>query len=181
MLTKKDVMIWIDRVEQKALNSVKNTYYEHKGEEERRIAEESGALEILAKLEKTINQAVAENEKLNTLLGRTAEIHYEPNAYRGITSKLSDLQDVKKLFYGIARFESDKLNRMKKVYEETNRNVTANYAAVKEELKNKSNAKRCVDYLKEIGFDVSDLEKLDHTEIAVAVDRRYLFVCGDNK
>ena len=49
------------------------------------------------------------------------------------------------------------------------------------ELKLKSNAKRCVEYLKELGFDTSSLEKLEHTEVAVQLDKRYLFVCGDNK
>ena len=52
------------------------------------------------------------------------------------------------------------------------------------ELKLKSNVKRCMEcmeYLKELGFDVSSLEKLEHTEVAVQLDKRYLFVCGDNK
>ena len=49
------------------------------------------------------------------------------------------------------------------------------------ELKLKSNVKRCIEYLKELGFDVSSLEKLEHTEVAVQLDKQYLFVCGDNK
>ena len=49
------------------------------------------------------------------------------------------------------------------------------------ELKLKSSVKRCMEYLKELGFDVSSLEKLEHTEVAVQLDKRYLFVCGDNK
>lgn len=79
------------------------------------------------------------------------------------------------------KYDSKKLTQLKKKYEDDERKVGANYATVLAELKLKSNAKRCVEYLKELGFDTSSLEKLEHTEVAVQLARRYLFVCGDNK
>ena len=42
--------------------------------------------------------------------------------------------------------------------------------------------KKAIEYLKELGFDTSSLEEPAKQELAVInVDKRYLFVCGDNK
>lgn len=181
MLTKKEVINWIERVEQKALSSVRKKYNDAVVAEENRILKESGAQDILDSCARIISQAVAENERLNTLVAESKNIRYEKNAYFGLSRQLADAQEVKSAFTRYANFESKELTRLKKSHEETERNVRANYAAVREAIKNKSNARRCLEYLKEVGFDVSDLEKLECTEIAVAVDKRYLFVCGENK
>ena len=182
MMTKKDVTAWIERVENKALNSVKTEYECRKATEEERILQGSGAIEIINKMQTLVDQVAVENNNLIALLNTCPGVQqYSKNAYRGVSESISNLGNLHKEVHDKTDFQSPELTRLKKVYEETARSVRANYAAVKEEIKNKSNAARCVGYLKELGFDVSSLEAMDHTEIAVAVDKKYLFVCGDNK
>ena len=98
-----------------------------------------------------------------------------------MTGNADKIDPVDRRVRNAIKYDSKKLTQLKKKYEDDERKVGANYAAVLSELKLKSSVKRCMEYLKELGFDVSSLEKLEHTEVAVQLDKQYLFVCGDNK
>ena len=170
MLTKKEVTNWVYRVRDKAFRSLQDAYEKAVKEEEDRIFKESGATDIIKKLEASMREMNREHEKLISLMRDSQEMSYETASCYGLSYHLDKIDPVDR-----------KVPQLKKKYDDDERKVGANYAAVLAELKLKSNAKRCVEYLKELGFDTSGLEKLEHTEVAVQLDRRYLFVCGDNK
>lgn len=178
MLTKREVTAFVEREENKALEAVRGEYKNHRTEEKNRIFEESGAVDTMNSMQRLMNQLVRENEHLNGILESAKSISFHRGTYGGLTSKLTDIQNIKQAVENRLDFESKELVRLKKKLEETERNVTANYAAVQAEVKNKTNARRAVDYLKELGFDVESLEQMQNTEIAVQLDKRYLFVGG---
>ena len=178
MLTKRDVNAWVERREQEVLDSVSAEYKQRRLDEEERIMTENGAMEAIERMKKLVAQMRAENEGLINLLLECPEIReYSKYGYGGISKTISNLGNLRFLLWEYTKFQSPELARLEKVYDETQRAVKANYAAVKAEIKSKGNAKRCLDYLKELGFDVAQLEALaeDHTEIAIEVDKRYLF------
>lgn len=181
MLTKKEVTNWVYRVRDKAFRSLQDAYEKAVKEEEDRIFKESGAADIIKNLEASMREMNREHEKLISLMRDSQEMSYETASCYGLSYYLDEIDPVDRRVRNAIKYDSKKLTQLKKKYEDDERKVGANYAAVLSELKLKSSVKRCMEYLKELGFDVSSLEKLEHTEVAVHLDKRYLFVCGDNK
>lgn len=181
MLTKKEVTNWVYRVRDKAFRSLQDAYEKAVKEEEDRIFKESGAADIIKNLEASMREMNREHEKLINLMRDSQEMSYETASCYGLSYYLDKIDPVDRRVRNAINYDSKKLTQLKKKYEDDERKVGANYAAVLSELKLKSSVKRCMEYLKELGFDVSSLEKLEHTEVAVQLDKRYLFVCGDNK
>lgn len=181
MLTKKEVTNWVYKVREKAFMSLQEACEKAVKEEEDRIFKESGAANIIKKLEASMREVNREHEKLINLVHENQEMSYETVSCYGLSYYLDRIGPVDRMIRKAIKYDSKKLTQLKKQHEDDERKVGANYAAVLAELKLKSNAKRCVEYLKELGFDTTSLEKLEHTEVSVQLDRRYLFVCGDNK
>lgn len=175
MLSKKDVLIFAERMQDNAEKAVKEDYNNARKIVEERIIHESGAEETIKNMQCLMNQMIRENGKLNEVLEGSQEITYCRNYSNGLTRRFSDMENIKNYAKNHMSFESSELVRLKLKYDETKDNIMANYEAVKAEIKNKTNAKRALEYLKEIGFDVAPLEQMQKSEIAVKLDKRYLF------
>lgn len=176
MLNKKEVVAWTERQEASAMDTAKKRFQILIDAEKERLLAECGATEQIKRMQKTVNKLCAENEALNELLDTTKSVMYEKFACSGLTKRLGNIENLRSAIMPHAKFDSELLLKLRREQDETFRNIRATYAAVYAELRNKKNARHCLDYLKELGFDVSGLERLEHTEIAVAVDRRYLFI-----
>ncbi len=180
MLTKKEVSAFLDRMEARAHAAAKEAYEAAVKAEEQRIFDNSKAARIIEGMQPVVDTLIKSNEALNTELKNSPEMSYCGSGYYGLTYYLSNIDNVKAVVLERIEFESRKLSRLVTEFEETQRKITANYAAIRADLKNKSKAAQCVEYLREVGFDVSELEKLECTAVAVALDKRYLFI-GINK
>lgn len=178
MLSKRDVSAYVEHMQEQAEKKVQEEYNAARSVVENRILDESGIREPIKKMQRLVNQLVKENGELNTVLKNASELVYQALGYDSMTRKLSDIESVEKVIKKYLEYNSSELVRMKKKFEETLRNVRANYATVAAEVKNKTSAKRAVEYLKELGFDVTRLERMQNTEIMVQLDKRYLFVGG---
>ncbi len=176
MLTKKEVSAYVDRMEALARNAAQEAYIKARGLEQKRIFEESGAIEIIRRMQTTMNNLLDDFEILDAQLESSAGIQYEKRSCRGLQYHLESVRNIYKSVFNDITFESRQLTRLEKDYAATNRGISANYAAIRAALKNKTKAAQCVAYLKEVGFDVSSLQKLECTEVAVALDKRYLFI-----
>lgn len=176
MLSKKDVSTFVERSRNDALMEIENQYEKAVQAERRRNIQDSQVIPQIQIIQGLVWQAEKENEKLIEILSKTSSLKYEPNSYCGLSHYLKEIRNVEKLVMKNIIFLSPELLRLDKVNEETKRKVKANYAAVQAEVKNKTNAKRAVEYLRELGFDVAPLEKMQNTEIAVLLDTRYLFI-----
>lgn len=178
MLSKRDVSVYVEHMQEQAEKNVKEEYNAARSVVENRILDESEIRELIKKMQRLVNQLIKENEELNAVLKNASELIYQTLGYDSMTRKLSDIECVEKVIKKYLEYDSSELVRMKKKFEETLRNVRANYATVAAEVKNKTSAKRAVEYLKELGFDVTTLEQMQNTEIMVQLDKRYLFVGG---
>lgn len=181
MLNKKEVTAWVERQEVAAIEAAESLYLRCRNMEEERLMLECGVLDQLEIMRKLVIQLDAENVRLCDLLDGAQDISYEKHGFCGLSNRIEDIKELRKLVWKYAKFESPKILQLAKNKDETLHNIRTNYAAVYAELKNKKNAAHCLSYLKELGFDVSGLERLEHTEVAVAVDRRYLFINGGNQ
>lgn len=181
MLSKRDVSAYVEHMQEQAEKKVKEEYDAVRSVIENRILDESGIRDPIKKMQRLVNQLVKENRELNAVLKNASGLIYQTLGYDGMTRKLSDIECVEKVIKKYLEYDSSDLVRMKKKFEETLRNVRANYATVAAEVKNKTSAKRAVEYLKELGFDVTRLEQMQNTEIMVQLDKRYLFVGGGLK
>lgn len=150
-------------------------------EEENRILDQSGAREIIKRMQVLVNKLIDENEKLNDLMGMADKIKYEENGYGGLTRTLCNISNVDMMITSYTRYGSKEIELLNKKFNDIFANVEKSYFSVAQEIAAKTNAKRCVEYLKELGFDTTTLDKLSTTEVAVPLDKKYLFVCGDNK
>lgn len=181
MLNKKEVVAWTERQEAAAMDTAKSRFQMLIETEKERLLVECGAAEQIKRMQKTVSKLCAENEVLNELLDTAKSVMYEKLAYSGLTKRLGDMENLRSAIMPYAKFDSELILKIKREQDETFRNIRATYAAVYAELRNKKNARHCLDYLKELGFDVSELERLEHTEIAVAVDKRYLFIKNEQE
>jgi len=180
MVAKKDVIMFVEKKYSAALKAVKEEYMSAVKVEEDRIASESGVAACVHRIERALDKVHQEHAVFADRVGESAEMTYS-NDYRTLGAQLNRLGSVEAGTIKCINFENGILTKLEKNYNEITRGVNANYAAVLEEVKNKTNAKRAIAYLKEIGFDVSELEQMEHTEIATKLDTRYLFVGGNKK
>lgn len=176
MLTKKEVSAFLERMEARAHAAAKEAYEAAVKAEEQRIFDDSIAARIIEGMQPAVDALIKSNKALKNELKRNPEMTYCDSGYCNLTHSLSDIEDVKAAVLKRVDFESRELSRLEAEFEETQRKITANYAAIRADLKSKSKAAQCVEYLREVGFDVSELEKLECTAVAVALDKRYLFI-----
>lgn len=176
ILTKKEVSAFLGRMEAQAHAAVRESYEAAVKAEEQRIFDNSKAAGIIEGMQSVVDTLTKSNEALNDELENNPEMNYYGSSYSGLTHYLSRIDDIKAIVLERIEFESRELSRLETEFEETQRKITANYAAIRADLKNKSKAAQCVEYLREVGFDVSELEKLECTAVAVALDKRYLFI-----
>lgn len=176
MLNKKEVSAFVDRMEARAHAAARQEYETAIEAEEQRIFDSSKVAKIIGGMQPVVDTLIRSNEGLTYELERNPEMSYNDSGYYSLTFHLSSIADIKAAVLKRVEFESRKLVQLKKEYDEIDRNISANYAAIRADLKNKSKARQCVDYLREVGFDVSELEKLECTAVAVALDKRYLFI-----
>jgi len=178
MVAKKDVIVFVEKKKLAALKAVTEEYRNAVAGEKNRIMSEDGVDACVQRIKQALSKVYQEHNVFVDLVGKSAAMSY-PNDYRTLGKRLDDIGSVKRCTIECINFETATLATLEKKYNEVTRGVNANYAAVLEEVKNKTNAKRAIAYLKEIGFDVSELEQMEHTEVATKLDARYLFVGGD--
>ena len=97
---------------------------------------------------------------------------------------LCDKQDIRSRLCKDFQDESETLKGFKSKRNDTLREIDKNYLNVISNVQNMKNAKVGVDYLTELGFDLSTLIEQDNhpvtTALSVEVDKKYLFIGGKN-
>lgn len=183
MIKKRVCMEFIDKVEAKAIKSVKENYSKKIDEEKGKLLNETGYLKRLKKLQKEFNSIFDEFNNLALEMNENKAIHYGTGYYSSFengtkcfTSKgLIDSTLTKCMFDGgsVTLIENE---RDKEIEE-----VKDNYYKVKIVCERKANGAQAAEYLKGLGFDISSLEKDESKALTVKIDKSKLFVCGENK
>ena len=181
-MNKKDVMNWLQAVEDKATNYVKEEYETKKKIEERKILDEGMFTIRIYALQKKVNELHAIAQTLAIDMHEDKNVHMD--TYGSVASILSHRIGKDTLYEDMANrsdFRGTKLPNMKEEYRELRKEVSDNYNKVRMVMNKLQGADKCIEYLKEIGFDVSELKTIEETALLVEIDKTKLFVCGDNK
>lgn len=169
-MTKRQIIKWLESQSEKALAEVEtqsekalNTYYAERNE---RIGLEDTATSIAALMQQAYSLTESFKEKVkaeypgvDTLCGYYGSISY----------KLGNMSSQAEIRKGIKARKNEMI-----------KGITDNYRNVIANVSNMKNAKLAMEYLKSLGFDLSDLVKADEnpvtTALSVEVDTRFLFI-----
>lgn len=183
MIKKRACLEFVYKVENKAIQSVRDKYNKKIEEEKRRILDEGGYLKKLRKVQKDFNKLFDEfsnlalemkdNKEVNYSIGNYDTFEHETNCF---TSKQLIEKTIYKCDFSGGSVELIRNNRDKEIAA-----VKDNYNKVRIVCERKSNGAQAAEYLKGLGFDISSLEKDESKALSVKIDKSKLFVCGENK
>lgn len=184
MIKKKGLLEFLDKVESKALSSVDKKYVELIKNEEARIMISSGYDVKLNEAQKEFNKCAANIEKLLLNMRDNKEVRYTKTIdYNGPINRMNN-------FIGIClikhvkencNFQVKKLAELKSSRDKELEAVRNEYSKVKVYCRNLGNGAKVATYLKQLGFDISNLEERENKSLIAQVDISKLFVCGDKK
>lgn len=175
-MVKKDLLMFIERVEQKAISSVE-ARFNKKIEEKKK--------EVLSKYEDSINMLQDTFNRFSTNLTNLLTDMKEDMqvAYGGsyaIRNGQEYLKNIKNQITNSCGFQGE-VQKLKDQKKKEIEEVKANYHKVYVVSKNMSSAKKIAEYLEGLGFDLSSLKEDEITALVADIDKDKLFVCGERK
>lgn len=181
MATKVQIRNWIEAVECKAIKSLKDKFELKKSELEEIIRVEAGLRSLIDEIKKYNEMILLLEEEIFARYESDSRINYNRKYWGSFFKECVSSKIIESKLIVSCKIESQELLALEKKYIEDVRLVEENYATVRATAWSLS-PKKAIEYLKELGFDTSSLDTESKQELAVVnVDKRYLFVCGDNK
>ena len=186
-MTKRQIIKWLESQSEKALAEVEtqsekalNTYYAERNE---KIGLDATATAISALMQRAYSLTESFKEKMkaeypgvDTLCGYYGSISYK-------LANMSSQAEIRSCL--LKEFEDGRTEIRKGIKARKNemiKGITDNYRNVIANVSNMKNAKLAMEYLKNLGFDLSELVKADEnpvtTALSVEVDTRFLFIGG---
>lgn len=184
-MTKTQLKKWLEGKMDEALREVSNQYSEavSKYEEKRNtdIELDKTAKEIADLLSEADNKIESFLEKMGAIKG--IEVHR--GYYGSIKSRISSYCTTEQCRAGLLNEFSDRTKVRTSLSDKKSNmesEIKKNYINVIANVQNMKNAKAAVEYLQELGFDLSELIEADEhpvtTALSVPVDETYLFIGG---
>ncbi len=178
-MNKKDYLNFIERVEQKAIESVTKRY-----NKEIKAAKEEALSKYAEKIKKyqaEYNNLSKNIRELLSELGADREVGYK-NYYGSIESFLSNLEGntISSRIINNSSFSG----KVQKIVDERDKEIKAvesNYTKVYMVSKSLANAKKIDEYLVGLGFDTSSIKEDEMQYLSTDIDKSKLFVCGERK
>lgn len=181
MATKVQIRNWIEAVESRAVKSLKDKFELKKSELEEVVRVETGLRSHINEIMMLNDKILHLEEEIFTTYESDSRINYDRKYYGSFFKQCVSSKTIESKLIFSCKIESQELLALEKKYDEDVRLVKDNYATVSAIAWSLS-PKKAIEYLKELGFDTSSLDVESKQELAVVnVDKRYLFVCGDNK
>ena len=183
-MTKRNLIKFLDRKMNEKRLAVKRDYYAACDEEKQKVFVELGLPTLAEKMQQLLQQThdiweawKAENKDY---AGLSINSYY----YSSLLPQLpafTDSEDAtyKKLIDEHIRLESKTLDSMKKQFHLDDERVVTTFTTVISTVQQMKHTKEAAVYLKELGFDLSELENpadQAQTALMVPVDTSYLFV-----
>lgn len=175
-MRKADLLDFIERVKFKAITSVKAKWDEE-------IQKKKD--EVIAKYDEKINMYQSSFNNFSTnltniLTDMKEDLEVGYNGSNDIHRGLSFLEDIKSSIVSNCDFKGE-VQKLKDLKYKEVKKVEDNYYIVYTVCKAMNSANRIVEYLEELGFDISSVKDKNMTALIAQVDKSKLFVCGDNK
>ena len=184
-MRKRDLMDFINVVESKALRSVRERHDKIILKEKFRLMDEGGYTERINKIQTEANSLYEISQKLNVDMQNDIKIKYPSYSYGDFASNINNCTGknrIRDIMITRCKFEGSKIPLLLKEKDTELRGVEQNYNKVKMVSKTKKYGKDVAKYLEGLGFDISSVKKGDDcVALSVDIDKKLLFVCGDNK
>jgi hypothetical protein len=181
-MKKKDLMLFIEKVEVKAVKSVEEKYRKLIEDEKLKVLENNGYTKRINVIQKKVNDLFTEAQTLMLDVNEDVSVRYE--GYYNIAQTLSSYTGKTTIFESIkkcGKYDGGSVELIKdELYREVQL-VKENYKKVKVVANSYLNAAKIAEYLKGLGFDLTSLEKQESTALVCEIDKSKLFVCGENK
>ena len=184
-MRKRDLMDFINVVENKALRSVRERHDKIILTEKFRLMDEGGYTDRISAIQKEVDILYRANNKLVTDMQKDIKIKYPVYGAYDLNYRLNDFATKNCIRDGMmknASFDGSKIPLLIKEKELEIKLVKENYNKVIMVSQSKRYGKDVAEYLEAIGFDISSVRKGDDcVALSVDIDKTKLFVCGDNK
>lgn len=179
---KVDVLNFLDKVEHKAIESIKREYQEKINAVKQSNISEYGIDKKAEDIQKLLNYT-------SDILDEIIEItnNSEGKMYYNVENYNNPYRSIKNLlgrdFYNnIINFITHQNIEGLKLQQKADENlVYSEYQKVKAICKEFPNGTKAYQYLKELGFDVSSIPTNQNNALVTVVNKDLLFVCGENK
>lgn len=175
-MNKKDLLMFIDRVERKAVSSVEDRFNKEIADRKKEVL--SKYEDSINMLQDTLNRFTTNLTNLLTDMKEDIEVNYNGN-WR-ISDGLNYLSGLKNKISDGCFFQGE-VQKLKDERDKEIAEVRANYHKVHVVSKNMSSAKKIAEYLEGLGFDLSSLKEDEITALVADIDKDKLFVCGERK
>lgn len=174
-MKKKELLDFITKVKNKALNSVDAKYSKLIQEKETELLTQYKTR--IDEVQKEYNKA---NSKLTVLMGDLKEDTNIGLSYAySLLEVLNNSSKIEEKLKQYSTFHGCDL-LIKQRDKELN-DVRDNYNKVWHNASLMGSAKEIATFLKELGFDISSVEEKEITALVSTIDKTKLFVCGENK
>lgn len=187
-MTKRDLVKWLekkkpeaiakaDKAREKAIADAKELEYKEIGFDE--FLED--AIPHLQRFIKKYGEFI---DKVNAIDGYSISKYHWHYGYNDFISRFGDIATIRKNIEEILRLDTERYRKARDDANSNRRAVESTYNTVIETIKNLPTAKDGLEYLKKLGFDVSEIEPAEKKKqlpatISVNVDVKYLLL--DNK
>jgi hypothetical protein len=180
-MTKREILRWLESKRNRTLSELSEKYHIADNELKNCVISATGLPAVAEKMEALIEEAMnlynnwkKENSEFDGL---------DYNKYSRASANLNEFISskgaaLKQITYHDISINTAEMLRLETEYKETRQKIHANYANVMAVVDSIHKAKDAVAYLKELGFDLTEIEapKEPVTALAVKIDTSYLFL-----
>lgn len=188
-MTKKDLIKWVEKQRESALNEVKEKKCKALASCKEKIIEEIGLDEVANEIQKKFNEI---DDKLRSWKAEldpdiTLDDTYWGTMARDIRQYIGEPDSTKRnlLENDLRISDSKAYQKIRKKFDETRDNVNREYTNVIANVQALKNAKLGVEYLESLGFDLTKLKEADAkpltTALSVPINTEYLFFGREEK
>ena len=184
-MTKRDLVKWLEKKKSEAIAKAKRAEDEAitaaKELEYKNIGFDDFLDDALPCLQEFIEKYGKFIDKVKTFDGMTMSQYNWKYGYSDFVARFSDRQDVRRNMEEVIRIDTERYRKTRDDANYNRRKVEMTYNTVIETVKNLPTAKDGLEYLKKLGFDVSEIEPAEKKKqlpatISVNVDTRYLLL-----
>jgi len=180
-MTKRDIIKWLEQKREEARENARQQYEEAMKQHNERLYKKIGLKALTDEIEGHLTAAYDAYAKWRKEQAESIMVtdYYTSSVGNSLSGPLNENGKVygRMIKYDI-RDETSERVALRKKYSEIEGGINRNYNDLILAVKNIKNAKAAGDYLKEVGFDVTNIEVKEEacTAIAANIDTRYLFI-----
>lgn len=181
-MRKKDLLLFLDKVEHKAIKSVEEHFDKLIDVAKINVLAEKKYTERIEKLQKKVNNLFAEAQELTLDIGEDIDIKF--SYYYTVPYDLQHWNGKSNIYDSIlkhSRFSAKSVETLKQAKNKEVDAVKANYLKVRVVCERLANGAKVAEYLEGIGFDISSIKDIENKALIPQIDKTKLFVCGENK